>query len=148
MHQALEGGESDIVSTAHVYNCIRKERPDLMKVLSEPIWYFDRKGEINSEGNQLPYLRCSIFYYFEKHLTAEWDPYFVRSLTRFWKSGELPPLTPEQEEAMQVLEATAQREALHMVLEPGWVQWVSGRHLLHARTGMLTPAAWTCTVVD
>ena len=58
--RALEGGESDIVSSHEVYNVLRKERPDVLKTLTEPIWYFDRKGEI-SEGEE-PYIRTSVFY--------------------------------------------------------------------------------------
>lgn len=58
--RALEGGESDIVSSHHVYNVLRRERPDVLKTLTEPIWYFDRKGEV-SQGEE-PYIRTSIFY--------------------------------------------------------------------------------------
>ena len=43
-----------------MYNILRKERPDVLKTLTEPIWYFDRKGEI-SEGEE-PYIRTSVFY--------------------------------------------------------------------------------------
>lgn len=35
--RALEGGESDIVSSHHVYNTLAKERPDVLKTLTEPI---------------------------------------------------------------------------------------------------------------
>lgn len=58
--RALEGGESDITSVHHVYNVLRKERPDVLKILTEPIWYFDRKGEV-SKGED-PYIRSSILY--------------------------------------------------------------------------------------
>lgn len=51
MHRALEGGESDIASTHHVFNTLQKERPDVIKTLTEPNWYFDRKGEV-SEGQE------------------------------------------------------------------------------------------------
>lgn len=56
----LEGGESDICSSHQVYNNLRKERPDVMKLLIEPIWYFDRKGEV-SDGSE-PYLRAPVYY--------------------------------------------------------------------------------------
>ena len=80
-------------------------------------------------------------------------------MKRFWDSGEVPPLSAAQEEALQVLEDIAMREAMHMVLvsyendvrrfaaiagtdasmaisqEVGDIQFVSGVHLLHARTG-------------
>lgn len=58
--RALEGGESDIVSSHHVYNVLREERPDVLKTLTEPVWYFDRKGEV-SYGEE-PYIRTSVFY--------------------------------------------------------------------------------------
>lgn len=112
---------------------LRKERPDVLQTLAEPNWYFDRKGEV-SEG-ELPYIKCAILYHYKERVILKWDPYFVRSLTRFHESGELPPLSSAQLEALEVLEATAAREALHMVLEVGDVQFVSGNYVLHARTG-------------
>ncbi|KAL8685669.1 MAG: hypothetical protein Q9218_007618 [Villophora microphyllina] len=58
--RALKGGESDIVSSHHVYNVLQAEHPDVVKTLTEPIWYFDRKGEV-SQG-QDPYIRTSVLY--------------------------------------------------------------------------------------
>ena len=58
--RALEGGESDITSVHNVYNTLRVERPDVLKTLTEPNWYFDRKGEV-SRG-EAPYIRDSVFY--------------------------------------------------------------------------------------
>lgn len=58
--KALEGGESDLVSSHHVYNTLATERPDVLKTLTEPIWYFDRKGE-TSKG-QDEYIRTSVIY--------------------------------------------------------------------------------------
>ncbi|MCJ1233195.1 hypothetical protein MMC14_001150 [Varicellaria rhodocarpa] len=133
--QALEGGESDIVSSHQVYNVLRKERPDVLKTLIEPIWYFDRKGEV-SRGEE-PYVRASVFYLEKGHngrVFSKWDPYFIRSLTRFSDRGLIPPLSPAQLEAAQVLEETCKRLALHMVLEVGDIQFLSNVHILHART--------------
>lgn len=58
--KALEGGESDIVSSHHVFNTLAAERPDVLKTLIDPIWYFDRKGE-TSKG-QDEYIRTSVVY--------------------------------------------------------------------------------------
>jgi hypothetical protein len=58
--RALEGGESDIISAHHIYNILGKDRPDILRTLTQPIWYFDRKGEI-SQGED-PYIRTSVFY--------------------------------------------------------------------------------------
>ncbi len=63
-----------------------------------------------------------------------WDPYYIRSLSRFSSTGRIPPLSPAQEEAAQVLEDTCKRLSLHMVLEVGDIQFLSNQHVLHART--------------
>jgi len=70
IHKALEGGESDIASVHHVYNTLQRERPDVVKTLTEPSWYFDRKGEV-SEGQ-------------DQYVTA--SPDFVKraDYSRFW----------------------------------------------------------------
>jgi hypothetical protein len=133
--KALEGGESDIVSSHQVYNVLQRTRPDIVKLLTRPIWYFDRKGEV-SKGEE-PYIRTSVFYLEPRgrgRVYSKWDPYYVRSLGRFSDKGEIPALSPEQEEAIQVLEDTCVKESLHMVLDVGDIQFVSNEHVLHART--------------
>lgn len=60
LNRALDGGESDIVSTHHVYNTLRRERPDVLRTLTAPIWYFDRKEEV-SRGQE-PYVRSSVIF--------------------------------------------------------------------------------------
>lgn len=135
IHRAQEGGESDIVSIHNVWNALQRENPDVAETLTSPIWYVDRKGE-RSEG-QNEWLRQPIFYTEnggKGRVYCKWDPYFVRSLTRYSDQGIIPPLSDAQEKAIRVLEETCQRLALHMVLEVGDIQFVSNTHLLHART--------------
>ena len=67
-------------------------------------------------------------------LRARWDPYFIRSLDRFSSAGLIPPLSPTQLEAADVLESTCKRLSLHMILEVGDIQFLSNAHVLHART--------------
>ncbi|KAJ5585482.1 uncharacterized protein N7459_005282 [Penicillium hispanicum] len=133
--KALEGGESDIVSSHHVFNTLAVERPDVLKTLTEPIWYFDRKGE-TSKGQE-EYIRTSVVY-LERgengRVYTKWDPYYVRSLTRFSDAGIIPPLSDAQQEALRVMEDTCQRLSLHMILDIGDIQFVSNAHVLHART--------------
>ncbi|MCJ1474195.1 hypothetical protein MMC13_002853 [Lambiella insularis] len=133
--RALEGGESDIVSSHHVYNVLRAERPDVLRTLTEPIWYFDRKGEV-SEGED-PYIKSAV-YFLEKgsngRVHSKYDPYLIRSLSRFSDQGIIPPLSPAQLEAADVLEATCKRLALHMILEVGDIQFLTNELVFHART--------------
>ena len=56
---AESGGASSCVSAHAVWNDLRKERPEVLKLLTAPIWYIDRKGEV-TEG-QDPYIKSSIF---------------------------------------------------------------------------------------
>ncbi|TVY44995.1 Taurine hydroxylase-like protein [Lachnellula subtilissima] len=133
--RALEGGESDIVSSHHVWNTLQKERPDVAETLTKPIWYFDRKGE-TSVGEE-EFIKTSVFY-LEKgpngRVYSKWDPYYIKSLDRFMNKGIIPPLSPEQVEAAKVLEDTCHRLRLHMILEVGDIQFLSNEHVLHART--------------
>lgn len=139
MAKAMEGGESDICSMHHVFNCLQREHPDVAKLLCEPIWYLDRKGEV-SEG-QKPWIRASVFYMEDDtegtpRLYGKFDPNNVTSLARF-NSGpdaQIPPLTEAQTHAMEVLETTCKRESLHMILDPGDIQFLSNSHVFHART--------------
>lgn len=72
-------------------------------------------------------------------ITSEkrWDPYYVRSLTRFSDKGLVPPLSDAQIEALNVLEDTCLRLSLHMILEVGDIQFLSNNHVLHARTAYI-----------
>jgi hypothetical protein len=135
------GGESDIASIHYVWNIIQQERPDIAELLTKPVWYFDRKGE-ESEGED-PYIRAAVFYLEtpdpanpdrEQRVYCKWDPYFVRSLTRFSEAGVIPPLSPEQVEATAYLEEVCNRVKHHMILEIGDIQFVANSHTLHART--------------
>ncbi|KAK0666868.1 hypothetical protein QBC41DRAFT_145824 [Cercophora samala] len=135
VHRAQEGGESDIVSVHNVWNILQKEHPDVAETLTKPIWYFDRKGEV-SDGQE-EWVRQPIVYIEnggQGRLYCKWDPYYVKSLTRFSDKGLIPALSEEQLHALKVLEDTCQQEALHMVLEVGDIQFLSNAHLLHART--------------
>lgn len=135
VHRAQEGGESDIVSVHHVYNTLRREHPDVAELLASPVWYFDRKGEV-SEGED-EWIKTSVLFLEPRgkgRVYCKWDPYFVKSLTRFSDAGKIPPLSEAQVHALTVLEETCQQLSLHMVLEVGDIQFLSDAHVLHART--------------
>lgn len=135
--RALEGGESDIVSSHAVFNALQRDHPDVVDTLTQPIWYFDRKGEVS--GGQQPYTRQPVFYKetgpaATSRVYTKWDPYYVQSLSRYSDAGAIPPLSEAQQKAARVLEETCQRLALHMVLEVGDIQFLTNSHVLHSRT--------------
>lgn len=138
--RSLEGGESDIVSTQQVYNTLREEHPEVVELFTRPVWYFDRKGEV-SEGQE-PYYRSAVFFIENdpdpstRRVYARFDPMNVKSLARFSSGPDasIPPLSEEQVRAMEILESTAKRLSLHMVLQPGDIQLLANTHVFHART--------------
>lgn len=133
--KALEGGESDLVSSHTVWNHLQENHPDVAALLTQPIWYFDRKGE-TSKG-QKEWIQTAVFYLEtgdNPRVYSKWDPYFVRSLSRFSEKGLVPPLSPAQERAITILEETCQKFALHMILDVGDIQFLSNNHIFHART--------------
>ncbi|KAN0062749.1 hypothetical protein ACQY0O_004944 [Thecaphora frezii] len=136
LHKALEGGESDIVSSHAVWNQLQRTRPDVAETLASNNWHFDRKGEV-SRGQRGWYTK-PIFALRRgeppNRLVLNYDPYYLKSIDRHVEAGHIPPLSDKQREAMQVLEETAQQLCLHMVLDVGDIQFVADTHVLHART--------------
>lgn len=149
LHKAVEGGESDIVSSHAVWNHLQKHRPDVAELLASNIWHFDRKGEVNSrpetDGSaQKPYVTRPIVHLRNgqpaNRLILTYDPYYLKSIQRHVDAGLIPELSEAQKEAMQVLEDTAKELSLHMILDVGDIQFVSDVHVLHARTEYKDPA--------
>ena len=137
--KALEGGESDIVSTQHVFNTLQREHPDVAETMCTPNWYFDRKGEVGQDQEQ--WYKSSIFY--QEHdpngnprVWSKFDPMNVMSLGRFSEGPDarIPPLSEAQKRALKVFDETCQRLALHMILDPGDIQLLSNMQVYHART--------------
>ncbi|KAF4830874.1 Taurine hydroxylase-like protein SAT17 [Colletotrichum tropicale] len=132
LHQAMEGGQSQVVSTHHIYNILRKERPDVLRQLCLPHWFYDRKGETSEGENE--WMRTPGYYYYKGKLSMKWDSYYVGALQRFWEAGVLPKYTDAQQEAIKVMEEMCHRLSLEMTLQQGDVQFVTNTHNLHARS--------------
>ena len=151
MAKAQEGGESDISSSHLVWNTLQKEHPEAARALVQNNWYFDRKGE-KSKGEG-EYYRSAVFFMENdpdpktRRVFCRFDPMNVTTLARFnsGPNAEIPPLSNEQVFAMQKLEETAQRLALHMVLDPGDIQLLSNPQVFHSRTAYTD---WAPGVVD
>jgi hypothetical protein len=71
-----------------------------------------------------------------RRVMARYDPMNVTTLARYntGPDAEIPPLSEEQLFAIQCIEETANRLALHMVLDPGDIQLLANTHVFHART--------------
>lgn len=136
----MQGGESDIASTHQIFNHLQEHHPDVVKTLVKPDWYFDRKGEM-SEGDE-PWFKRAVFMLepgadgTPGRVHARFDPMNVTTLGRY-NSGpdaKIPPLSEAQLLAVKMVEETAAKFALHMILDPGDIQLLANTHVFHART--------------
>jgi hypothetical protein len=130
MHPAKSGGLSSLVSSVTIFSEMRCRRPDLARVLFEPI-ETDRRGEVAL--GQKPYFRIPVFNWHAGLLTTIYHRPYVDSARRF---PEVPPLTPVQKEALDLFDALANDPALHFFMEfqAGDIQLVNNHSLLHDRT--------------
>lgn len=130
---AQAGGLSALVSSTTIFNEMRRRRPDLLKLLFEPI-ATDRRGEV-PEG-QKPYFEIPVFNWYRGYLTAIYQRQYIDSAQRF---PDAPRLTPGHIQALDLFDALADDPALHMFMEfkPGDLQFVHNHTLLHDRTGFI-----------
>jgi len=133
MQPAKEGGLSLLVSANTVFNEMKKQRPDLLELLLQPI-ATDRRGEV-PEG-MLPYLLIPVFSYFYQKITPFYQRQYIESAQRF---PNAPRLTPQHFEALDLFDALCNDPTLHltMMLEKGDMQFVYNHAMLHDRTGFI-----------
>lgn len=128
---AWSGGLSALVSSTTIFNEMRRRRPDLLKLLFQPI-ATDRRGEV-PEG-QKPFFEIPVFNWHQGYLTAIYQRQYIDSAQRF---PEAPRHTPELVEALDMFDSLANDPALNTFMEfkPGDVQLVHNHTMLHDRTG-------------
>lgn len=131
IREAMEGGESLLVSTTEIYNEMQRRRPDLAALLFDPI-ATDRRGEV-PEG-QKPFLEIPPLNWHKGFLTGFYQRQYIDSAQRF---PDALRLTPPYVEALDLFDALANDKRLHfsMKLQPGDMQFVYNHALLHDRTG-------------
>ena len=130
LRAAKSGGLSSLVSSTTIFNEMRRRRPDLLRVLLDPI-ETDRRGEV-PEGST-PYFTIPVFNYHDGLVSAIYQRQYIESARRF---PGVPPLTPQQIEALDLLDQLANDPQLNLMmeLEPGDIQLVHNHTILHDRT--------------
>ncbi|NND98041.1 MAG: TauD/TfdA family dioxygenase [Pirellulaceae bacterium] len=130
LQPARKGGRSLLVSANTIFNEMRTRRPDLLKILMQPI-ATDRRGEVPL--GMLPYLLIPVFNWHEKQITPFYQRQYIESAQRF---EDAPRLTPDHIEALDLLDQLANDPELHlsMMLEAGDMQFVYNHAMLHDRT--------------
>lgn len=130
LHAAKSGGLSSLVSSTTIFNEIRRQRPDLLKVLLDPI-ETDRRGEV-PEGSK-PYFTIPVFNHHDGLVSAIYQRQYIESARRF---PGVAPLNAIQIEALDLLDQLANDPRLNLMMEfqPGDIQLVHNHTILHDRT--------------
>ncbi len=130
---AKSGGLSALVSSTTIFNEMRRLRPDLLKLLFEPV-ATDRRGEV-PEGYK-PYFQIPTFSWHKGFLTAIYQRQYIDSAQRF---RDAPRLSPRHVEALDLFDSLANDPRLHLFMEfkPGDVQLVHNHTMLHDRTAFV-----------
>lgn len=130
LETARTGGASMIVSAMTIHNLVREERPDLLPVLYRP-YNLDWRGE--EPAGERPWYRQPMFSEAEGKVSSRFTTLaYFRSVTRH---GPHLAMTPDQEEALELVQAMANRPglAISMMFEPGDIQLLNNHVMLHAR---------------
>ncbi len=126
--QAAKGGVSKLCSTGAVHNEILKRRPDLLEILYQPVPR-TRFGE--EKGGETSIYLLPIFGQRDGRLTSHYSRTYIENAQQL---PQAPRLTPQQVEALALLDSVAAELAFEMVLAPGEIQLLNNHVIYHART--------------
>ena len=131
LKDAVEGGESMLVSSVTIYNEMHRLRPDLLPYLFEPL-ATDRRGEV--DAGQKPYFQIPVFNWHQGFLTSIYQRVYIDSAQRF---DDAPRLNQGHIDALDLYDELANDPRLNfsMRLQPGDMQFVYNHSLLHDRMG-------------
>jgi hypothetical protein len=127
---AKAGGESYLASSMTVYNEILQKRPELLPALFQP-FATDRRGEV-PEGMK-PWFDIPIFHRHAGRLSCIYVRQYIESAQRNFP--EARRLTPDQYEAMDLIDALCNDPAIHLSMDfrPGDIQLLHNHQILHSR---------------
>jgi hypothetical protein len=127
---AMRGGVSKLASSVSAHNQIARRRPDLLEVLYQPIYQSWNREEPPGEPPCYPQ---PIFSMQDGKLACCYIRSWINDAQRF---PEVPRLTTQQIEAMDLLDSIANEEGFHFTYEfrPGDLQLLNNHTCLHART--------------
>ena len=127
---AKSGGQSMVSSSVAAHNVMASERPDLVELLRQPL-YFSRQQE--QAPDEAPFYPNPVWDEAEGILCSKWNRNRVTSAQVI---EGVPALTPLQHEAMDLLDEILRRNSLMYAtyLQTGDMQMLNNHVTLHSRT--------------
>ena len=130
LHPAKSGGKSAIISAATLYNEVRRRRVDLLQLLFQP-FSADWRGDAPLES--LGHYALPIFSWHKGLLNCRYVRRYIESARRF---DDVPPLTEQEIEALDLFDELSDDPKLHLKMEfrQGDIQFLHNHQILHDRT--------------
>jgi hypothetical protein len=124
---AARGGGQVFTSSWKVYNELLKERPDVLRTLVEPNWYFENRGTLEDGKPR------SVIFLQDGKVVINFVRYMLLGRAGLARSPDLPACTPAQVEALDVLETVARKHQLLICTQPGDLTYFNNLALIHSR---------------
>ena len=134
INPAAAGGESRVVSATAVFNELLRRAPDDAALLQQP-FYFDLRGQ-HADG-ATPYQTAPIFTFYAGRMHALYKRGYIDSGQRL---AGVPPLTPEQVAALDLLDELCDELALDFALKRGDLLVGNNYLVLHDRRAFMDGA--------
>jgi hypothetical protein len=128
IREAVSGGHSRVASSPAIHNAILERRPDLLPVLYSP-YCFSRQGE--EVAGELPWYERPIFDAQDGHFTSIFSRSYIESAQ---KMEGVPPLTRQQQEAIELVSQLADELSATIELKKGDMQFFNNHVVYHSRT--------------
>lgn len=127
---ALQGGRSKLLSAAAAYNCVVRERRDLLDILHRGFYHHRRDQQLADQAAVTEY-RTPVFGFFKGLLHVSYTDVSIRFCA---KEGTI--ITERETQALDLLKAIGSRPELHVTMElrKGDLQFVNNFLALHSRT--------------
>lgn len=127
LHPAKKGGESRVASSVTLYNKMLERRPDLVEVLTRD-FYRSHNGEMTPGTS--PWYKQPIFCFTDGYFSAIGAGSTIEKVLRI---PGVPPLTPQQREAIAVYRSIVDEFAVDIEFKAGDIQFLANQVTLHSR---------------
>jgi hypothetical protein len=134
---AIAGGVSKIVSSVTIHNEMARRRPDLLHEFYLPFWRMrpsDEEGDRPDRVFPMPVFARAA----DGSFTSQYSRTYINQAQEV--SG-VPPLTTEQNQAMDLLHEIGEEVCLQMPFEIGDIQFMNQHVTYHGRTQFTDDAA-------
>ena len=128
VRKARAGGVSRIVSAVAIHDAMLQRRPDLANVLYQD---YHRSTVGDEVGAGSPHYPLPVFAMRDGYFTSHFSRTYIEQAQQL---PEVPRLTAEQLEALDLLMALAEELCFEMPLEPGDLQFLNNHLIYHGRT--------------